>query len=72
MPKPLFGRGDRRWDSERWRPITETRTAGPGEHTSEPPRFRRSVANPGTGVRDGEKGAGGGRRRVKENTGTAL
>ncbi|KAJ1115316.1 hypothetical protein NDU88_003541 [Pleurodeles waltl] len=49
MPKPLFGRADRRWDPERWRPVAETRTAGPGEHTSELPRFRRSVANPGQG-----------------------
>ncbi|KAJ1155403.1 hypothetical protein NDU88_008133 [Pleurodeles waltl] len=44
-PKPHFGRADRRWDPEQWRPITGTRTAGPGEHTSEPPRFRRSMAN---------------------------
>ncbi|KAJ1114373.1 hypothetical protein NDU88_002611 [Pleurodeles waltl] len=29
-------------DEDRW----------PGEHASEPPRFRRSVANPGTGVQD--------------------
>ncbi|KAJ1205006.1 hypothetical protein NDU88_000441 [Pleurodeles waltl] len=70
MSQLLFGRANRRWDPERWRPVAETRTAGPAEHASEPPRFRRSVANPGTGVRDGEKG--GGRRQVKENTGTAL
>ncbi|KAJ1112129.1 hypothetical protein NDU88_000397 [Pleurodeles waltl] len=53
-PQPLFRRADRRWEPERWRPVAETRTAGPGEHTSEPPHFRRSVANPGTGVLDGE------------------
>ncbi|KAJ1164695.1 hypothetical protein NDU88_005129 [Pleurodeles waltl] len=46
-PKLLCGRADRRWDPERWRSGTETRTAGPGEHMSEPRRFRRSVAKPG-------------------------
>ncbi|KAJ1114451.1 hypothetical protein NDU88_002688 [Pleurodeles waltl] len=65
-PTPLFWRANRTWDPEPWRPAAETRTAGPGEHASEPPRFRRSVAKPGTGLRDREKGAGGGRRKKKK------
>ncbi|KAJ1181943.1 hypothetical protein NDU88_007142 [Pleurodeles waltl] len=68
-PKLLFWRTNLSWDPEPWRPVAETRTAGPGEHTSEPPRFWRSVAKPGTG-----QGERSGRReeKGKKITGTAL
>ncbi|KAJ1158277.1 hypothetical protein NDU88_010970 [Pleurodeles waltl] len=46
-PTPLCRGVDRRLDPGRRRSRVETKTAGPGEHTSEPPRFRRSVAQPG-------------------------
>ncbi|KAJ1153360.1 hypothetical protein NDU88_006121 [Pleurodeles waltl] len=45
-PKLLFGRANRSWNPEPWRPVAETRIAGPGEQASEPPCFRRSVAHP--------------------------
>ncbi|KAJ1203124.1 hypothetical protein NDU88_006918 [Pleurodeles waltl] len=45
--KPLSRRADRHWGTERRSPVAETRTAGPGKHMIEPPRFRRSVATPG-------------------------
>ncbi|KAJ1164382.1 hypothetical protein NDU88_004822 [Pleurodeles waltl] len=53
--KPLFGRVDRRRNSERRSPVENPKTAGPGEPMNEPPRFRRSVAAPGTEERNGER-----------------
>ncbi|KAJ1200273.1 hypothetical protein NDU88_004098 [Pleurodeles waltl] len=45
-------------------PQRERKTAGPGEPALEPPRFRRSVAFPGTDTRTGKgAGKGGGRWR---------
>ncbi|KAJ1137048.1 hypothetical protein NDU88_003461 [Pleurodeles waltl] len=53
MRKPLSGGAEQCWIWSRRSPVVKT--ADPGKPVKEPPRFRRSVATPGTGVQDEEE-----------------
>ncbi|KAJ1117306.1 hypothetical protein NDU88_005506 [Pleurodeles waltl] len=58
-------------DQEPWRPVAETRNAGPGEHTSEPATLQEKRGQTRYGISG--QGERSGRREEKGKTrGTAL